>query len=552
MALSMAKKKPLDQVENQNFKPDSCFFKLVNRIFAAFIFSLFLIFIWSSCTIIISGSIAHVCVTSRKLNSRYCLSAGVHPTNYSLPINQNITEVFSPSNEVEKIQANNVTQKIKTEFAQFTKPVLEKGIDKAKAEELANSRMVVEAQIEILRSYIVKSKPISCEGRGIYVYDLPSKFNKDLVAKCNEIMSWFDFCKYFNNDAMGEPIVELGNGWYNTHQFLLEPIFHKRIVKHPCRVENVEDAKVFYVPFYGSLDMLKTHFSQVKGKEDSQMQVHKLSKDIVAWLKEQETWRRNFGLDHVFVLGKNSWDLHRSESLHWGTPLLELDELQSPIKLIIERQPWHMNDVGVPYPTYFHPRSDEEIIAWQEKTRQVQRKHLVSFAGAPRKDPMSIRSILIEQCTSAPGVCKFLNCGEKLCVESSPVVQLFMESEFCLQPDGDSPTRKSFFDSLVAGCIPVVFDPFTAHYQYPWHLPEDYNKYSVFIDQKKVKMLEVNVVDQLVKIPLKQRQEMRKYIIDELMPRMVYAHANAKLEKFEDAFIIAVNNMVQMVVNRLT
>ncbi|KNA22912.1 hypothetical protein SOVF_029970 [Spinacia oleracea] len=529
----MAKKRASSEVEERGFRPISCVYKLMKKILAAFVLIIFVIFLWSSSTIIISGSIAHVCVSSRKLNSRYCLST----TNY---------DNVSIKNTVSRVERGNTT-----EFSEFTKPLFRKGVDRAKAEEKADSRKVVEVQLAILRSYIVNSSSSSsrasdnCEGKRIYVYDLPHKFNKDLVDKCNEIMPWLNFCKYLSNDAMGEPIVELGKGWYNTHQFMLEPIFHNRILRHPCRVDNPEEAKVFYVPFYGALDMLSSHFSHVKVPSD------KLSKEIVDWLKQQKMWNTHFGLDHVFVLGKNSWDLRRSEYVPWGTPLLELDELQNPIKLIIERQPWHMNDVGVPYPTYFHPRSDQEIISWQQKISQVQRKYLVSFAGAPRKDPMSIRSILIEQCTSSPEVCKFLNCGEKLCVESAPVMKLFMESEFCLQPDGDSPTRKSVFDSLVAGCIPVVFDPFTAHYQYPWHLPEDYKKYSVFIDQEEVKMSEVNVVEKLLNIPLKQRKEMRKYIIHELMPRLVYAHANAKLEIFEDAFTIAVNNLNQMVITRL-
>ena len=242
--------------------------------------------------------------------------------------------------------------------SEFTKLVLREGIDKAKAEEKVKSRKVVEGQLAILRKYIAKSKPTNCEGRGIYVYDLPSKFNKDLVAKCNEIVSWSDFCDYFNNDGMGEPIAELGKGWYNTHQFLLEPLFHNRVMNHPCRVKNVNDAKLFYVPFYGALDMINSHFSNTSGSN-----VRELSKEIVLWLEQQKTWKRHSGLDHVFVLGKNSWDLRRVEDLvPWGTPLLELDELQSPIKLIIERQPWHINDVGVPYPSYFHPSSDDEII----------------------------------------------------------------------------------------------------------------------------------------------------------------------------------------------
>ncbi|XP_021724336.1 xyloglucan-specific galacturonosyltransferase 1-like [Chenopodium quinoa] len=546
MTVLNVKKKPLYEADDRGFQLDSCLFKFVKKFFVVFLVSLFLMFMWSSSTIIISSSIAHVCVTSRKLSSHYCLSAGAQSINYDIPVYNNTSTI----SYIER--GTNVS---KAEFSQFTYLDL---VDKDKAMERANSRKVVEAQLAILRSYIVKSRPPSdnCEGRGIYVYDLPPKFNKDLVAKCNEIMPWLDFCKYFANDAMGEPILELGNSWYNTHQFSLEPIFHKRILKHPCRVDKAEEAKLFYVPFYGALDMLWSHFSPVKvpsnESQGAQARFYALSKDIVEWLKQQKMWKRHFGLDHVFVLGKNSWDLRRSEYLHWGTPLLELDELQNPIKLIIERHPWHMNDVGVPYPTYLHPRSDKEIVAWQEKIRQVPRKYLVSFAGAPRKDPTSIRSSLIEQCTSALGVCKFLNCGEKLCVESAPVVKLFMESEFCLQPDGDSPTRKSVFDSLIAGCIPVVFDPFTAHYQYPWHLPEDHNKYSVFIDQEEVKASKVNVVEKLVNIPLKQRQEMRKNIINELMPRLVYANANAKLEKFEDAFTIAVNNALQMTISRLT
>lgn len=436
-----------------------------------------------------------------------------------------------------------------TRFSLFTEPVLYNGSDKAKAEATANSRKAVEGQLAILRSYVVKSKPSNCKGRGIYVYDLPPKFNTDLLAKCNETMTWINFCKYFTNDAMGEPIPELGKGWYNSHQFSLEPIFHNRILKHPCRVHKAEEAKVFYVPFYGALDMIRCHFNKNSSVVND---AHVLSKELVEWLQQQQLWKRNLGLDHVFVLGKISWDFRRTENVSWGSPLLELEELQNPMKLLIERQPWQINEVGVPYPTYFHPSSDEEIISWQETIRQVERKNLISFAGTPHKRWESIRSILIEQCTSAPRVCNFLNCIGESCVESAPVEKLFMESEFCLQPPGDSPTRKSVFDSLIAGCIPVVFDPFTTHYQYPWHFPEDHRKYSVYIDQDEVKMSELNVMQKLVKIPLKERQKMRKYIIDELMPRLVYAHANAKLEKFEDAFTLAVNSLLERAVRKLS
>lgn len=40
-------------------------------------------------------------------------------------------------------------------------------------------------------------------------------------------------------------------------------------------------------------------------------------------------------------------------------------------------------------------------------------------------------------------------------------VMLYRQSTFCLTPPGDSLTRKSLFDSLLAGCIPVIHNLLT-------------------------------------------------------------------------------------------
>jgi hypothetical protein len=37
---------------------------------------------------------------------------------------------------------------------------------------------------------------------------------------------------------------------------------------------------------------------------------------------------------------------------------------------------------------------------------------------------------------------------------------------------GDDPTRKGIVDVILAGCIPVLFNPLTLHAQYPFHLDE--------------------------------------------------------------------------------
>uniref|UniRef100_A0A0A0KYJ7 Exostosin GT47 domain-containing protein n=1 Tax=Cucumis sativus TaxID=3659 RepID=A0A0A0KYJ7_CUCSA len=212
--------------------------------------------------------------------------------------------------------------------------------------------------------------------------------------------------------------------------------------------------------------------------------------------------------------------------------------------------PWHQNDVGIPHPTFFHPHSDDDIFAWQWKAIRSRRKYLVGFAGGARPESSeNIRSLLIDHCTTTEGgrLCRHLNCKKGDCDRPKAVIELFLESEFCLQPPGDSPTRKSVFDSLISGCIPVFFDPFTAYYQYPWHLPEDHGKYSVMIDKKELKRSGENVVKKLEGISLEKREEMRSYIIYELMPGLVYGDSNNVIDKFQDAYHIAISNLLQRV-----
>ncbi|XWS48935.1 hypothetical protein CRYUN_Cryun13aG0119900 [Craigia yunnanensis] len=229
---------------------------------------------------------------------------------------------------------------------------------------------------------------------------------------------------------MGEPIAKLGKGWYHTHQYALELIFHTRVLKHPCRVCNENEAKLFYVPFYGGLDILRWHFKNVSNDVKDT-----LALELVKWLENKNSWLQNSGKDHVFVLGKISWDFRRKNDASWGTRLLELDQMQNSMKLLIERQPWHINDIGIPHPTYFHPHSDDDIITWQLKIIRSSRKSLVTFAGAARPDaPENIRSILINQCNSDEIKCRFLNCSSGGSDQPESVIELFMESEFCLQP----------------------------------------------------------------------------------------------------------------------
>ena len=83
-------------------------------------------------------------------------------------------------------------------------------------------------------------------------------------------------------------------------------------------------------------------------------------------------------------------------------------------------------------------------------------------------------------------------------------------SVFCLQPPGDTATRKSFFDSILSGCIPVIFEAnWLNHVTYPFEDVLDYSKFTVTVpgngtfwetlgpyeeDLEKVRVLQQNLV----------------------------------------------------------
>ncbi|KAG4993123.1 hypothetical protein JHK86_029950 [Glycine max] len=382
MAVSISRKRSKSSRKPEAKQSYFCLtivYNFLSRI-SALVFLIILIYMWSSFSTLITGNIIHVCFSTRKVNSLYCLSAGTHPS-LEIPTSttNNSSSIITPGID----QGNATNEPAKFPDISYLVTTSSRVDIKDRDDKVANAVKVVEEQLQLHRSWRSKSSKnqATCDAQGIYVYDLPSKFNKDLVGQCRDMVPWQNFCGYLSNEGLGEPIAKLGKGWYKTHQYSLELIFHSRVMKHPCRVYDENVAKLFYVPFYGGLDILRWHFKNVSNDvKDS------LSLELVKWLERQGTWKRNSGKDHVFVLGKISWDFRRSSDSPWGTRLLEIDKMQNPIKLLIERQPWHENDIGIPHPTNFHPHSDNDIISWQLKIIRSNRKNLVSFAGAARDD----------------------------------------------------------------------------------------------------------------------------------------------------------------------
>ncbi|KAF3457367.1 hypothetical protein FNV43_RR02024 [Rhamnella rubrinervis] len=394
----------------------------------------------------------------------------------------------------------------------------------------------------------------SCSGRYIYIQDLPSQFNDDLLRNCHILEKSRDMCPCVSNNGFGTKLedgnskrVLIKNGWFMTDQFTLEVIFHNRMKKYKCLTSDSSMASAIFVPYYSGLDVAQYLLSNISVRDAS-------ARKLVGFLAKRPEWKTMWGRDHFMIGGRVAWDFRRQTDNEndWGSKLMLLPESKNMTLLSVESS-FSNNDVSIPFPTYFHPSKGSEVFFWQERMRKRERRYLFSFAGAPRPGQQdSIRSELINQCKSSIEHCKFMGChgSNNPCENPKKVMGLFQNSIFCLQPSGDAFTRRSTFDSILAGCIPVFFHPRTAYTQYWWYFPKNYSEYSVFISQNDIKEKRVMISAKLLGVSKDQVLEMREEVI-RLIPKIIYGDWSSTTSgfkrKFEDAFDIAVKGLLERV-----
>ncbi|GAB2265321.1 hypothetical protein Dimus_000385 [Dionaea muscipula] len=391
-----------------------------------------------------------------------------------------------------------------------------------------------------------------CEFGTIFVYDLPPIFNTDISRNCDELNPWNSRCRALSNNGFGPPATGLSrvvpgdllDAWSWTDQFALELLFHQRILHYRCRTLEAESAAAYYVPFYAGLAVGRylwhDHHGSVRDRDrDCEM--------VLDWIQRQRPYfNRSKGWDHFITMGRITWDFRRWTDDGWGSRCIYTPAMENITRLLIERNPWDYFDVGVPYPTGFHPSTSSDVLRWQDFVRSRHRKTLFCFAGASRGYFNDFRGILLSQCRNESGSCRVVDCAGNRCANgTSEVLETFLDSKFCLQPRGDSFTRRSLFDCMVAGSIPVFFWKRTAYLQYQWFLPDEPESYSVFIHRDEVKN-GTSIRQVLEGFGDQKLKEMREKVI-EYIPRLTYSRSNNGLEGIKDAFDIAVDEVLKRI-----
>ncbi|KZV42824.1 hypothetical protein F511_25178 [Dorcoceras hygrometricum] len=388
-----------------------------------------------------------------------------------------------------------------------------------------------------------------CQYGLVYVYELPAMFNKELLDNCNELNPWHSRCGSISNAGLGPRAVgisrivpeNLAPAWYWSDMFAAEVIYHNRILTHKCRTREPESATAFYIPFYAGLAVAKYFYNNYTAK-DRDWHCEKL----LGWVKNQVQFKKYNGADHFIMLGRPTWDFRRSKNEDWGSGFVYMPLMKHILRLSLERDPWDKLEIGVPYPTGFHPRSRSELDQWLNFVQTRNRTSLFTFAGANRNLKGDFRTILMDQCYKESGSCRVVDCSGTRCSDgTSEILEAFLDSDFCLQPRGDTYTRKSMFDCMLAGSIPVFFWKRSIYDQYDAFLGDEPEKYSVFIDRKDVRN-GTSIREVLEGYSRNEVKKMRDMVI-KLVPKFLYSsmHDERGTENVKDALDIAIDGVLK-------
>ena len=376
----------------------------------------------------------------------------------------------------------------------------------------------------------------------IYIYELPEVFNK-VVYNCTA--AYHAGYQGFGRHISSNNIISYRNSW----QFSLEIIIHNNLLQSPYRTFNISEASVFYLPFYSALSC----FCEKKRWSPYSNLISKLHDDFVKYVQKLEHFKK--GKPHVMALGK----IEKEHAQIGFCRLLKFPITKNITFIGIEQDPYpkfRSKEIAsqrplivAPYPSFGHLKPSAKTVDIQKMHQDFKRDIFILFGGSGmRYSDSDIRTKIL----SGPVINNILTklsydtYFKKAKKENLSYVNLdlmndkraihliswFEHSMFCLQPAGDSPTRKSFYDAIMCGCIPVIFN-YENKVKYPFEDKIDYNKLTVKINASDVKN-SLSVYNVLRKID-KEAIKVKQNYMYKIMNYLQYSYPVVNGTKHNDA-----------------
>jgi len=324
-----------------------------------------------------------------------------------------------------------------------------------------------------------------------YIYDWPSYIDDVWPPAGTQLSNKSAYNHIFRPNNGAGKLLDPELGLFQTWQFSLYKNIISRMKVSKHRTLIPEEATAFIVPFDLGVHSYIDHLTGVPRLASphgwmAQQLLRAHSKDKALYWKYQ-------GHNHFVFLSVTAYQM-----VGIGVKTFFMQICQNCTTITIETSPTKTAIKGrtrkhwyaVPYPSSFHWYEGIKTLPWELTSRSPKRDILALFIGSLRTsqpNSNSLRRLLFTQCQHEPN-CQWHQTAHSCTgvLNATSTMLLLRKAVFCPAPTGDSITRKSLFDSLVAGCIPVLFSRASLS-QYAWHLSEsDVDAVSVYIPLKSI------------------------------------------------------------------
>lgn len=359
----------------------------------------------------------------------------------------------------------------------------------------------------------------SSDGKLFYMYDLDKEFWWRWPLPGTDCSgNGYVGHEHAALSGMGVPLIP-ENGLFLTWHFSLFSSLYNRMKRSKRRTKDPEKASMFIIPYDLGLD----GYLNAQTCANSRQCTRGLAPKLQKILSNSTYFRRYNGGDHVVL-----WSLGQYHPWpHNGCDIFMKDFCSRCTFTCYWMDSSKVDNrfISVPFPSGYHWWDGIKNLPWDISNANSRNMTAVYLGSTQTLNPAhtKIRRAMTAQCNSSSD-CHWMQIAHTSKDTSiGDYLSVYKRAVFCLCPPGDDPARKAVFDSILSGCIPVIFEKATLYNQYPWHLGEDLAlDISVSIPGGLVRSGKLNFMDVLMNIP-KDIIRMKQEALAKVAPRVQYA-----------------------------
>lgn len=302
----------------------------------------------------------------------------------------------------------------------------------------------------------------------------------------------------------------------------LARLVFRSLQRHPRRTYNANEADLFFIPVYDDLgDPDEKYCPSAEFLVGLLPYLTNTTASRHFWLTPFPGWVP----ETCDVYNAQRSDVSAARRLLAATTKLALEDTVSAPGYLepeenerefqpLRRPPIAENLHSIPYASSLSGLGISSLEDWfQTLTSLPPRTQLISaiwnFHGYT--SAVNARLGLAAQCGEHPH-CSFRPMTGNLDMEL--IFSQKLQSTFCLEPPGDSPSRKGLVDSIIAGCIPVLFSSLQSKL-WPWHV-DRWADVAIIFDN-----VGADVISELARVP-QARLERLQANMASLAQRFIY------------------------------